>query len=343
MKTILTFVMLHLCLLGWAQVPQGITYQAVVRDAEGNIRAEETVTLTLTILEESPTGAVVYEEFYTPTTNKAGLVNLVVGEGTVNTGTFSGIDWSQGNLFIRVSLDGLVISTRQLLTVPFAFHAQTVETVDLDYSEVGNAPTRLSEFADDLGVITATDLVDNDAENELQTLSLSGNTLSLSKGGGSIELPGASRRSLVFPAQALNVSPTSTVIQPSGTGLRWSNDFANSASIAVRKPADYAGGAVRFYILFQTTSAAAGTVAFFIRPRSYDSGDGFNDVINLDINEVSVSGSQGFGTLYEQSYEIPASSMQEDWWYISIQRDNSGPTYTDDVIAFSVALEYAAN
>ena len=380
MKNILTLFLLHLCLICWAQVPQGITYQALLKNPDGSTKANESVTLTLTLLEGSAQGAIVYEETHNTFTNSSGVVSLVVGEGTVIQGLFSSINWSSGTYFVKIFLDGVDVATSKLLTVPYAFHAKTVEEVEVDYSEISNAPSNLSDFTNDLGILTTADLNDNDAsneiqelsksgstvslskgggsftdevndadsdpDNEIQELSISGTSLTLSKGGGSVALPiggGSVSRTISFPANGLNYSHASSIILNDGNGLRWTNSFSGAASISIRKPADYQGGNVTFHIFFRTTSSTAGTVIFFIRPRSYDSTDGFADASNLSTNSVSVSGTQGFGTLYEQSYSIPASRLGNDWWHISIQRDSNGNTYTDDVIVHSVALEYEGN
>lgn len=346
MKTILSIVWLCLCMLCnvYAQVPQGITYQAVVRDNNGNIRANEDVLLGLSMRQGTPTGTVVYEEQHNVSTNNLGLVNLIVGDG-ISSQDFSTIDWTQGALFVEIELDGQVMGTTPLLTVPFAFHAETVEKVDVAYSDVSNAPQSLSEFTDDIGILTNSDLNDNSPTNEIQSLSISGNTLTLSNGGGTVPLPinEATTRSISFPANGLNYSVSSTVVTNDAGGLRWTNNFSGSATIAIRKPADYIGGTVKFYIFFRTTSATSGTVGFFIRPRSFDSNDGFIDVVNLTATSVNVSGTEGFGTQYEQTYDIPSSRLGEDWWYISIQRESSNNSYLDDVIVSSVALEYQGN
>ncbi|MEM6628883.1 MAG: hypothetical protein AAF694_04390 [Bacteroidota bacterium] len=173
-----------------AQFPQGITYQAVIRDGEGRERINESVVLGLAILRGSPTGEQVYAEIHQTATNASGLVNLIVGRGSATQGIFSSIDWGAGPYFIEVSLDGLEIGTMQLLSVPYAFHAQTVEKVELEYSEIRSAPSKVSDFINDAEFITKDELADDDPRNELQTLEyerssgklslLNGNTVDLS-------------------------------------------------------------------------------------------------------------------------------------------------------------------
>jgi hypothetical protein len=119
----------------WAQAPQSFEYQAVVRDASGNILANQAVGVQITILQGSAAGTNVYQETFSPTTNDYGLMNLQIGTGTTG-GDFSTVDWANGPYFIEVALDVTggnsysVMGTSQLLSVPYALHAKTVEVND---------------------------------------------------------------------------------------------------------------------------------------------------------------------------------------------------------------------
>ena len=112
-----------------AQVPQGITYQAVVRDASGNQLSGQSVSLRITILENNT--ATVYQETHSATTNGFGLVNLVIGEGTATQGAFNSIDWFTGNYFTQTEVDVtggtnyVVMGSQQLMSVPYALYAET--------------------------------------------------------------------------------------------------------------------------------------------------------------------------------------------------------------------------
>ena len=264
MKTVLSIVWLCLCMLCslYAQVPQGITYQAVVRDNNGSIRANESVALGLSVRQGSPTGVIVYEEAHAVNTNNLGVVNLIVGRGT-SSQDFSSIDWTQGPLFVEIELDGQVMGTTPLLSVPYAFHAETVEEIQ----EISKSGSTVSLSKGGGSFTDEVEDADSDPANELQAISIDGNTLTLSNGGGSIALPiaEATTRSISFPANGLNYSTSSTVITNDGGGLRWTNSFSSSATIAIRKPADYIGGTVKFYIFFRTTTGTSGTAGFFIQ------------------------------------------------------------------------------
>lgn len=115
----------------YAQAPQGINYQAVIRNPNGSTINNSTVGLRLNILQNNATGNSVYSEKHTPLTSNIGLVNVVIGQGTVISGAFSSIDWSQGPYFIEIGVDLTggsnfsILGTQQLMSVPYALYAET--------------------------------------------------------------------------------------------------------------------------------------------------------------------------------------------------------------------------
>jgi hypothetical protein len=50
------------CSLLWAQAPQGISHQAVIRNSLNEVVTNSTVGIRVSILQGSPTGTVVYRE-----------------------------------------------------------------------------------------------------------------------------------------------------------------------------------------------------------------------------------------------------------------------------------------
>jgi len=110
-----------------AQVPQAFNYQAVARDASGNILANQSIAVEILIHETSASGSTVYSETFAPTTNQFGLFTLAIGTGTVLSGTFNTIAWNTGEYYIQVELNlgsGYVnMGTSQLLSVPYAMYA----------------------------------------------------------------------------------------------------------------------------------------------------------------------------------------------------------------------------
>ena len=98
-KLLLSISIVLTSVLAYAQAPQGINYQAVVRDAGGNELVNQAVSLRMTILENNTT--TVYQETHSATSNGFGLVNIVIGQGTATQGAFNAIDWSMAITLLK--------------------------------------------------------------------------------------------------------------------------------------------------------------------------------------------------------------------------------------------------
>jgi len=151
MKKLFTlFTIAALTIGSFAQSPQKMSYQAVVRNTSGVLQANQAVGMKISILQGSETGTAVYVETQTKTTNANGLVTLEIGSGTIVSGTFSGIDWSNGTYLIKTETDPTggtnytVTGTSQILSVPYALYAKTAKTAD--YNDLTNKPTTLSGY-----------------------------------------------------------------------------------------------------------------------------------------------------------------------------------------------------
>ena len=126
---LLAFVTVSLTAI--AQSPEGFKYQAVVRNASNVILANQAVGLRMIIQQGSIGGTSVYSETFAVTTNANGLVNVEIGNGSVLSGTFASIDWSNGPYFIETAVDAAggtaysVMGTSQLMSVPYALYAKT--------------------------------------------------------------------------------------------------------------------------------------------------------------------------------------------------------------------------
>jgi len=114
-----------------AQSPNKMSYQAVVRNADNVLVQNHPIGMQISILQGSATGTPVYVETQTTSTNANGLVSIKIGEGTVVTGTFSEIDWSIGNYFIKTEIDPqggtayTISGTSELTSVPYALFSAT--------------------------------------------------------------------------------------------------------------------------------------------------------------------------------------------------------------------------
>jgi hypothetical protein len=162
MKRLAFIISLLISTFSFAQSPDLFNYQSVVRDQNGNILANQSISLKISVLQGSSSGTVVYEEDHSPTSSASGLISLQIGSGNVVSGTFSSIAWAGAAHYIKVEADPNggsnyeLLSNNQLVSVPYAIHASTVDNVDD---------------------------ADADTTNELQTLSLNGREILLSDGG----------------------------------------------------------------------------------------------------------------------------------------------------------------
>ncbi len=129
MKKIIYFSALMLINISiFGQSPQSFKYQAVIRDASGNVLSNKNVGIEISILQGNETGTPVYTETWNLTTNQFGLIALNVGEGTTND-VFASVDWGNDLYFIKIAVDEnggtnyTDMGTSQLLSVPYALYA----------------------------------------------------------------------------------------------------------------------------------------------------------------------------------------------------------------------------
>jgi hypothetical protein len=148
-----------------AQIPEKMSYQAVIRNSSDQLVSNTQVGMQISILQGSANGTSVYAETQYPTTNANGLISVEIGGGT----GWAAIDWSSDIFFIKTETDPAggtnytIVGTSQLLSVPYALHAKTVEKDEVDDA-------------------------DADPTNELQSLSINGDQITLSEGGGVISV-----------------------------------------------------------------------------------------------------------------------------------------------------------
>ncbi|TBX70016.1 hypothetical protein EZL74_06255 [Flavobacterium silvisoli] len=135
MKKLLLFSALFISFLTFAQVPQGISYQAIALNSSGAPVVSSDVRVKLSILDSSSSGTILYTETQLKTTNAQGLFNLVIGQGTLVSGAFNTINWGNNSKFLKVEMDAsggtnyALVGTTQLLSVPYAMHAASVSSI----------------------------------------------------------------------------------------------------------------------------------------------------------------------------------------------------------------------
>lgn len=119
----------------FSQAPEKMSYQAIIRDANSALIANQSVSVRISILKTSTSGTAVYVETHATTTNPNGLITLQIGTGSVVNGDFSTIDWGKDTYFIKTETDPTgatnysISGISQLLSVPYALHAKTAQNV----------------------------------------------------------------------------------------------------------------------------------------------------------------------------------------------------------------------
>jgi hypothetical protein len=179
-----------------AQVPQAFSYKVQIKGNSGNPHANKKINLKVSIIQDNVDGNEVYIEKHQVNTSPSGIVDIEIGRGTPLLGLFTEIDWKQWPYFIKAEVDlkcaGTfnLIAVTELLSVPFAMYAGNVANgFSGNYEDLLNKPKikeNLSEFFNDVGYINHEN--DPDPGNELQFISISNDTIYLSR-GGFVKLP----------------------------------------------------------------------------------------------------------------------------------------------------------
>lgn len=205
---LVVFLFLVICIPAISQTPQKFKYQGICRDNLGVVLPNQAVNVRLSIHDLTATGAIAYQEMFSVITNQFGLITLDIGDGVVQQGVFLTVPWQTGDKFLEVEMDlgsGYIsMGTTQLLSVPYALHSKTAESISGTITEID--PVFVASPAN--GIVN-TDItnwntvygwgnhstagyliseVDGSVTNEIQLLSISNDTIRLSN-GGFVKLP----------------------------------------------------------------------------------------------------------------------------------------------------------
>jgi hypothetical protein len=119
----------------FAQVPQKICHQIVIRDTEGELIKNTQVGIRISIIEGELPGTTVYQKIQTPFTSKYGVVTLEIG-GEVG---FDAIEWGSDIHHIKTETDPAggtnytISGTCQILSVPYANFVGKAQSVNGRY------------------------------------------------------------------------------------------------------------------------------------------------------------------------------------------------------------------
>lgn len=125
-----------------------INYQGIAVDVNQLPIVNSNIGLRFSVLDATSSGTVLYTETHSTTTDGFGYFKAYLGGGTATVSSFSSIPWSNGNpKFLKVDMDdqgGTLyrnIGTTQLVSVPYAMHAKTVDELKIGTILRGNNGT----------------------------------------------------------------------------------------------------------------------------------------------------------------------------------------------------------
>ena len=195
----ITFIIFSLIAINlWAQSPESMTFQSIVRDAQNVLMSNNTVGVQITILQGSSTGTSVYMESHVANTNENGLCTIEIGLGNTISGQFDNIDWGNGPYYLKTEIDPnggtfyIIHGTSKLLSVPYSLYSKSAENAindqinDADHDPNNELQNWSNLPGIPLGFLDGIDNVDDwdhDPNNEIQVVSISSDTLYLSNGG----------------------------------------------------------------------------------------------------------------------------------------------------------------
>lgn len=222
---IILFSALSVGLFSQAGAPQFINYQAIARDAAGNVITVGSIGIKFEILKS---GSPVYVETQTAIPSSAGIFTAAIGSGTAPTGTFSLINWGNGPYDLRVNIDPAggnsysAVGTSSLLSVPFALYAENTKPSTL--SIAGNSlsisngntvalPTGTS-YTNGVGIAIAGTTITNTAPNQTVTI---GNGINTTVNGTYPNYTIDATPTLTVVGAQMSISGGNTVTLPTGT------------------------------------------------------------------------------------------------------------------------------
>ena len=195
----------------FAQAPQKMSYQTVIRNSSQALVSATTVGMKISILQGSSAGTAVYIETQTPVTSANGLASIEIGGGSVVSGSFADIDWANGPYFVKTEIDPAggtsysIVGTSQLLSVPYALHAKTAENgISTDQA---NAIAAIAAMQAQIDVLQKPQLYTTTLTNILNISAVSGGTIT-NMGLGDILARGLVWSTSPAPTIALNTKTT---------------------------------------------------------------------------------------------------------------------------------------
>ena len=135
--TLTIIIVLQLfCQMGLSQNQKGIAFQAAARTSYGVIMPNKQIQIRISILKDTLSEEILYQELKSVTTSPLGLFTILIGATEsakiITIGAFEKIDWTAGTYFMRVEIDPenhlqfIRIGQQQIQYAAYAFSADHV-------------------------------------------------------------------------------------------------------------------------------------------------------------------------------------------------------------------------
>ena len=276
-KTSLLILGLILSAITFAQSPNKMSFQTVVRNSQGKLVLNKSIGVRISILQSTSTGTPVYVETHTKASNANGLLTLEVGSGSVATGTFSTIDWSQGPYFLKTEMDVnggtnyTISGVTEFVSVPFAKLAENANNAN--NAKMSDAVKTVANGANvgDMNYWNGATWVPLNAGSEGQTLTFCGGKPTWTIGGvcpGTITALNCSSATNNGTLNATTTASgiTSVISYTGGNGGSHNGQVVTSTGVtgltATLSPGTFANGNGSLTYTITGTPAISGTASF---------------------------------------------------------------------------------
>ncbi len=212
------------------QAPNKLSYQSVIRNNSNTLISNQMIGLKISLLTGSINGNSVYIESHTTVSNSNGLISIEIGNGNVEFGSFTSIDWSNNSHFIKAEIDPTggnnytITSISQLLSVPYAlFSNHSYKTLDTSlWSINGNSKIGTSSFIGTVDTFNLNFKVNNtkagviDFKNNNTSLGI--NSMQANSGNNNVSLGAYSLSNINLGSHNIGIGTYSLISNISGSG-----------------------------------------------------------------------------------------------------------------------------
>ena len=163
-KTLAFLTLLFAATFLLAQTTPRLSYQSVVRNADNQLMTETELAVSFQLHNNTPFSPAVYAEQHIVTSNPNGLVGLIIGEGTGQTGNLNDVTWSDAYICIRYTFEGtlMLADTQKVTAVPYSCYAERIPLSAIEEHLGSTALVTINMLQDSLSQYATHQEVQND-------------------------------------------------------------------------------------------------------------------------------------------------------------------------------------